>query len=121
MTRNNIIRAVASSDPARLRSRTVEPAKGKGRKRRPRQKAVEAAESEGGMSPCLIIGPSRDPSAPEPVYVSDVDALAAVMSWTLDDEERERVRRMFFEPEVLVLPMKTDEPQESGGVGLRED
>lgn len=53
--RNNIKRAIAAQDPTRLRSRTVEPEKGKGRKRRPRQKAVEGDESEGETSRAWLV------------------------------------------------------------------
>lgn len=45
MTRNPLLRALASVDPTRLRSRTVEPECGKGRKRRPRKHVEEAQEA----------------------------------------------------------------------------
>lgn len=49
--RNAIKRAIATQDPARLRTRTVEPERGKGRKRRPRVKTAEAPESDPPTNP----------------------------------------------------------------------
>jgi hypothetical protein len=57
--RNNTLRFSAENDPERLRSRTVEPEKGKGRKRRPRVKSDE--EWDDKTEPC---GPPTEPLPP---------------------------------------------------------